>query len=183
MEGEQKVTTQTNMIKYFQDDDFEIAKKRRNKMLIGFFIILGVYLAFSAGMLVWYLLLPYKSGTIGTVKLIHYVVGAIMVGGMFVYLGLPFKRANKFYHMVKNMQNGIRESSTASFFEYDETLQEKDGVDFKALIFLEWNKYKKDFFERKVLVFYDRPFPQFNENDNVKFITQGNVLISYEILD
>ena len=169
-------------MKYFQDNDFEIAKKRRDVMLTIFFIILGVYLCISAGMLVWYLLLPYRSPTITTVKIIHYSITAVMVSGMFFYMMLPFKRANKFYQMIRNMKVGIRETTTASFFEYDETLQEKDGVDFKALIFLEWNKYKKDFFERKVLVFYDRSFPEFKENDNVRFVTQGNVLISYEII-
>ena len=77
---------------------------------------------------------------------------------------------------------GLKETSTGSFFEYDETLQDKDGVDFKSLIFIEWNKFKNDFFERKVLVFNEKPFPEFTEKQNVKYVTQGNVLISYEIL-
>ena len=42
--------------------------------------------------------------------------------------------------------------------------------------------YKNDFFERKVLVFDEKPFPELEENQNVKYVTQGNVLISYEIL-
>ena len=60
---------------------------------------------------------------------------------------------------------------------------EKDGVDFKSLIFLEWNKYKKDYFERKVLVFNEKPFPEIPDGATVTFITQGNVLISYEITE
>ena len=78
---------------------------------------------------------------------------------------------------------GIRETSTGSFLEYDEGLQVKDGVDFKALVFLEWNKYKKDFFERKVLVFYQEEFPEFKEGQNARYVTQGNVLIEYKILE
>ena len=69
------------------------------------------------------------------------------------------------------------------FFEYDETLQDKDGVDFKSLVFIEWNKYKNDFFERKVLVFDEREFPQIKEGQNVTYVTQGNVLVSYKILE
>ena len=59
----------------------------------------------------------------------------------------------------------------------------KDGVDMKSLIFIEWNKYKNDYFERKVLVFYEKPFPEFAEKATVRYVTQGNVLISYEILN
>ena len=37
------------------------------------------------------------------------------------------------------------------------------------------------FFERKVLVLYEKPFPELQEKQTVKYVTQGNVLISYEI--
>ena len=84
--------------------------------------------------------------------------------------------------MNLHMKTGLKETFIGSFFEYDERIQQKDGVDFKALIFLEWNKYKQDFYERKVLVPFEKEFPKFSENQNVKYITQGNVLYSYEIL-
>ena len=82
-----------------------------------------------------------------------------------------------------NIYSGIKEENTANFFEYDENLNSKDGVDVKALVFLQWNKFKNDYFERRVWVFYEKPFPKFTENQAVRFITQGNVLVSYEILD
>ena len=72
---------------------------------------------------------------------------------------------------------------TGSFIEYSESIQDKDGVDFKSLVFIEWNKYKNDFFERKVLVFDEREFPQIKEGQNVTYVTQGNVLVSYKILE
>ena len=170
------------MIDYFVEKDYLEAKAQRKKTLAIFFVVLGFYALFSAGMLAWYLTLPYLSPVISTVKLIHYSVTALMMIFSFIYLGIPYKRVNRFYRITNYMLNGLRETSTSSFFEYDETLQDKDGVDFKSLVFLEWNKYKKDFFERKVLVFEERPFPEIPENANVKYVTQGNVLISYEIL-
>ena len=78
--------------------------------------------------------------------------------------------------------------ATINPVEYGKRIEElrkvmdKDGVDFKSLVFIEWNKYKIDFFERKVLVFYEKPFPEIPVEANVSYITQGNVLISYEIL-
>jgi hypothetical protein len=92
-----------------------------------------------------------------------------------------FRRVNRYYRLTHNLNTGLRETSIGSFFEYDESIQDKDGVDCKSLIFVEWNKYKNDFYERKVLVLYEKPFPEFKEKQTVKYVTQGNVLISYEI--
>lgn len=171
------------MIQYFDEQQYEKAKKQR-KDVISFYIgVLVSYLLLSVGLIIWYSTLPYKSPTISTVKWIHYPLTAFMVIFSFVYLGITYKRVNRYYHTMINLMTGLRETSTGSFIEVDESLQEKDGVDFKALIFLEWNKYKNDFFERKVLVFDEWTVPEIKENANVRYVTQGNVLVSYEILD
>jgi hypothetical protein len=81
------------------------------------------------------------------------------------------------------MVRGLKETSTGSFFEYDENVQTRDGVEFKSLVFLEWNKYKKDFYERRVLVYVEKEFPKIDKNQNVKYVTQGNKLVSYEIIE
>ena len=171
------------MIDYFVEKDYLDVKKQRKNTLILYFAILGLYVVFSVAMYWWYRTLPYMSKKITTVKILHYSGTALMMIFSLLYLGIKYKRVNKFYFMTINLMNGQRETSTGSFFEYDETLQFKDGVDFKALIFIEWNKYKNDFFERKVLVFHEREFPEIPEKANVRYVTQGNVLVSYEILD
>ena len=170
------------MVDYYVKEDFEKARVQRKKTLTWYFIALGVVLVASGVLIAWYLTLPYKSPTINTIKLIHYSLLVVFLIFSFIYLGIKYKRVNKYYKLMHYMEIGLKETSTGSFFEYDETPQEKDGVDFKALVFLEGNKYKKDFFERKVLVFEEKDFPKFNENDNVRYVTQGNVLVSYEIL-
>ena len=171
------------MIDYFKESMYEQARKQRKTVLTIYFVVVAVYLLVSVGIYLWYRTLPYLSPTITTVKIIHYSITAIMVIFSFVYLYIPFKRVNRFYRLTYNMVTGIRETSTGSFLEYDETLQDKDGVDFKSLVFIEWNKYKNDFFERKVLVFDELPFPEIQEGQNARYVTQGNVLVSYEILE
>lgn len=171
------------MTQYFLEEEFTSAYEQRKKAILGFVIILLIYLAISGGLLGWYLTLPYMDKLIRWVKAIQYSVTVIFVFAIFLYMGIKYKRVNRFYKHVYNLKTGIRETSTGSFVEYDESLQDKDGVDCKSLIFLEWNKYKNDFFERKVLVFDEREFPQFNEGQNVRYVTQGNFLISYEILE
>ena len=175
------------MIDYYTDAEMYSAKKQKKKTLIIYFIVLGVYIAASLAFLTYFWTLPYSgyrdtAHKISLIKWGHYSLTAIFVIFSFIYLGIKFKRVNRYYKLCLHMSTGLREQSTGNFFEYDENIQDKDGVDFKSLVFIEWNKYKKDFFERKVLVFNELPFPEIAEGANVSYVTQGNVLISYEIL-
>ncbi|MBE7081117.1 MAG: hypothetical protein E7372_00975 [Clostridiales bacterium] len=170
------------MTKYFFNEEFYKAKKQRKIVLSIYFVVLAVYSVLSVGFFLWFRTLPYKSTEITTVKFLHYGITAIFVIFSFIYLGVPFKRVNRYYKMTINMIHGLKETFVAVFLEYDENIRDKDGVDYKSLIFLEWNKYKQDFYERRVLVPYEKEFPKFEANQNIEFITQGNVLVSYKIL-
>lgn len=170
------------MTDYFVEKDYYDVMKQKKRVWNIYLCIVALYIVLSLGLFLWYRTLPYRSPKIDTVKFIHYSITVVMTIFSFIYIGIYYKRVNRFYKLSYNLLTGLKETSTGSFLEYDETLQDKDGVDFKSLIFIEWNKYKKDFYERKVLVFDERPFPEFKENQNVKYVTQGNVLISYEIL-
>lgn len=167
---------------YFSEQDVDTVVKQRKKAFMGLYIMVAVFVILSVGLVFWYRTLPYKSPTITTVKLIHYPITGVFVISLFLYLGLFFRRINKRYHYQDNMMKGIRETSVGTFLEYSEDIQDKDGVDFKSLVFIEWNKYKNDFFERKVLVFFDRPFPEIPLNAKVEYTTQSNTLIEFRIL-
>lgn len=170
------------MTQFFLNSQFYQAKKQRRDTLLLYFIVLGVYLFISLGLFLWFRTLPYNADEITTIKLIHYPITFVFVIYSFIYLGIKYKRINKYYKLTRNLVVGLKETSTGSFFEYNESIRTKDGVDFKSLVFIEWNKFKDDFYERHVLVFKDMPFPKMQENQNVRYVTQGNVLISYEIL-
>ena len=133
------------MIDYYVKEDLDKALAQKKRTLIIYYVVLGLFLIFSAGMVFWYLTLPYESPTIAVVKLIHFPLMAVFIAFSFLYLGIKYKRVNDFYKLMYNLETGIKETSTASFFEYSNELQYKDGVDCKALVFLEWNKYKKEF--------------------------------------
>lgn len=169
-------------MQYFDENELLKLKKHRKNLLWIFWITVGLYLLFTAGFLTWYILLPYASPTHGVIKAIEFVVTGLVIIFLFIFMGIPFKRTNINYKFCLHLQDGRREVSEGSFFEYDEDIQYQDGIDCKALIFIEWNKYKKDYFERKVLVFYDRPFPEIPQSQDVRYVTQGNFLISYEFI-
>ena len=170
------------MTAYFTDDYLISSEKQRKKARGIYFIFVALYLAVSVVMVVWYMRLPFRSPTIKVVKWIHYTITVLFIAFSFIYLGIIYKRVNRFYKLCYNMKYGIRETFEGSFLYYDNYVADKDGVDCKSLVFLEWNKYKKNYFERKVYVFNEQPFPEMEEKAVYTFVTQGNVLIEYEKL-
>ena len=170
------------MTKYFFNSEFYKVKKQRSIVLGFYYLAIAVYLLLSVGLFLWFRTLPYLSNEITTVKAWNYSFTIIFIIFSFIYLGIPFKRVNRYYKMTLNMIHGLKETFVASFLEYDESSRDKDGVECKSLIFIEWNKYKQEFYERRVLIPYEKEYPKFKENQIIKFVTQGNVLFSYEIL-
>ncbi len=159
------------------------AKKQKDKTLWFYLIVASLFLIVSVGLFLWYTTMPYQSSQILIVKIIHYALTGLFAIFSFIFFAIKFKRIKNYYKSVKLMKEGIREKSEGSFFEYSDEVEEKDGVDFKALIFIEWNKYKKDYFERKVLVYNELAFPQIPQDAYVEYVTVGNVLVEYEILE
>lgn len=170
-------------IQYYKNDFYLEAKKQRNKTIIGYFIMLGMYLLLTVGIFLWYGTLIYEDDRITTVKIIQHILTAIFIIISVAYLGIKYKRVNKYYQKCIDVHTGLTETSFGNFIEFNESIESKDGVDFKSLVFLELNKNKNNFFERKVLVFYEKPFPDLVEGQNVKYTTQGNVLKYYEIIE
>ena len=168
---------------YFKEEFYTQSKEQRKKVLLVYLGVLLVYLAFSVIIIVKNSQLTYMSPVKSKLKLIEFVLTFIMIIFSYIYLGIKYKRVNKYYQMCRNMLFGIREEFEGSFFEFNNNLYTKDGVDVKPLVFLEYNKYKKDYFERKVWWFYEQPFPEINENDVAHVITQGNMLIGLEIIE
>ncbi len=171
------------MVEYYKRDEFDKLKAQRKKTLAFFYLTLLIYAVISGGFLWWYLTLPYQSPQITFVKLGHYTVTGLTAIFAYVFIGIKLKRIKKYNKMLFHIETGLREESTASFFDYDNTIFLNLGVEMKAMAFLQWNKYKNDYYERRVMVPADKPFPEFTEGQMVKFVTQGNILVSYETLD
>ena len=168
------------MTYYFNEEWVNKARKRKNLLLAIYFITLAVYLAFSVLMFIWYRTLPYHSPTISKIKWIHYPVTAVFVLFSFIYLMIPFWRARAYYMLVSDMERGKKEKYTGVYMGESDEVQDKGKVDMKHLKFSVYNKFKNEYFERKVLVFADKPFPEIKEGDTIDFYTQSNVLYGYE---
>ena len=169
------------MIEYYTTSEYYESKRERNKTLLIYGIFLAIYLAISGGFVAWYLVQPYLSDTIWIIKLLHYSVTVIFAIFSTIYFGIKYRLVNRYYKRCYEMSIGRKETYEGNFIDYSPNKENKDGVEIKSLIFLEWNKYKQECFERKVYVPYHKSFPEIKENDMVTYITQGNFLVAYEI--
>ncbi|MCQ2387569.1 MAG: hypothetical protein MJ066_03890 [Clostridia bacterium] len=170
------------MIDYFDLKEWEIIKEQKRKAIAMYFVSLLIYLLFAFGFYAWYLLSPYGAKIVILIKWVVYPVTFIYAVISMLVFGIKYKRIKSYYNKCVDLATGIKETNEGTFLRYSQLCQVKDGVDFKNLIFSEWNKYKNEYYDRKVLVFYEKPFPDIPTNSKVKYITQGNVLISYEII-
>ena len=83
--------------------------------------------------------------------------------------------------MLYYFQHGLKAQNANAFVRVDSSITTKDGVDFISLVFLEWSEKKQDYFERYVLYDIEKPIPDFKRGDFVKFTTQANKMIAYEL--
>lgn len=171
------------MNNYFTEQEYFNAEKQRKNCLLFYCATAVVFLAITVFIYIIFSRLPYGSSKIQTYKIIQYALSALYIVFSFVFLGIKYKRVYRYAKFCKRLIKGIKQTSELDFFEFDDRITMLDGVECKTAIFLEWNEYKKIYFERKVLVFYEKEFPLIPENAFVKIVTQGNFLISYEVLE
>ena len=171
------------MINIYTDSDFTVSRKRRNKLLAVFFTVLAVYLAANAVVYAFFLLEPYNTPKKPLLLALHGVLAAAFFLFVFIFMGIKFKRVKNYNKTLYYIKNGIKEEYEGEFLRFSEEDELKDGNEFDCMIMREWNHYKQDYFERKVLLDKNKPRPDFKENQKIKFITQGNVLVEYETED
>lgn len=171
------------MIEFFKEEQLSMAKAQRKKVLLKYLLTLGVYLIYATCMMLWYWTLPYMHPQIKVIKWILYSTSVLYMIFSYVYLSIAYGRVHRYYKLCDKVLYDRKETYVGEFLRYDESMDQKDGVDCKSLIFKEWNKYKKVYFERKVLVPYEMDFPQIEQNATIRYVVQGNVLVRYEYID
>ncbi len=170
------------MTDIYQDSDLFNAVKQQRRILAVYFAVLALFLAGLAAMLTVYLLLPYGSPNGTWVIVATGVWTALFIAFSFPYLGISYKRCHAYVKMLRFISVGLKECMTAPFAGIDDWTTH-DGVDVNVARFSVPNRKREEEMERQVFVDGEKDFPPFEEGHSVRFITQGNLLVSYEILD
>ncbi len=171
------------MTNVYTDADYFAAYKQKSKLLGAFIIVTVCYAAFCIGWLIYYIGLPYNDPMQALPKTCVYVISVLYVIFTAVYMGIPYARANRYYTMLTNLSLGIKDVEKTYFYCFEELNMQKNNVDMVGCIFETWNKKKCEWMDRAVYFDVEMPLPDFESGDYVRYVTQGNIVLQYEILE
>jgi len=170
------------MTNVYTDAEYLAAHKQRSKLLGIFIAVTAFYAAFCIGWLIYYIGLPYKDPMQKLPQTCVYVISVLYVIFTALYMGIPFARVNRYYTMLTNVSTGIKDVEKNYFYCFEELNMQKDNVDMVGCVFETWNKKKCEWFERAVYYDVEMPLPEFESGDYIRYVTQSNIVLQYEIL-
>ena len=100
----------------------------------------------------------------------------------FIYLAIPYGRVRRYNKMFSYVCECLKTEEKNFFYTFREKSLQKENIDVVSCIFETWNKKKQEWMEREVYLDAEKPLPNFDGGDYVRYITQSNFIIKYEIL-
>lgn len=165
----------------FNDDDLLSSYRQQRAILRVFLGVTLLYAAVCVSLLVFYMSLPFEDPAQIWPKVIVCTLSCLYVIFAYVFMGIKFHRARRYYKLIAYFSVGMKQVNNSIFLRYDQP-ELRDGVDFYVLIFSEWNKKKSEYMDRKIYCDKEKPLPEFTKGDVVRYLTQGNVIVEYEII-
>ncbi len=169
------------MIRLYTDQDLLDAHRQRGRILAVFFAVLFAYLALLTAFIIYYVSLPYADPNGIWVQWVVSIASVLFVFFCFPFMGIKFKRCNAYYKMLRFITVGLKECSIAPFAGIEDWTT-KDGVDVNVASFTVRGVKRNETMIRQIFIDGEKDYPPFYEGDVVKFVTQGNLLIAYEII-
>ncbi len=170
------------MTKIYEDRDLYDAVMQQRRILAVFYAVTALLLGAFAALLTVYLQLPYGSSDGVWVIVGTSAVAAVYICFAFPYMGICFKRCHAYVKMLRFISRGLKETLTAPFAGIEDWTTH-DGVDVNVATFSVPNRKGEEDMLRQVYVDGEKDFPPFEEGGSVRCVTQGNLLIEYELLD
>ncbi|MBQ9728329.1 MAG: hypothetical protein IJV85_01915 [Clostridia bacterium] len=171
------------MISVYTDADYLASYKQKKRIVLTFWAVTACYVMFCGAWLAYHISLPYKHPMLFLPKLLIYVASAAYVLFAFPYLAIKYERIRRYYKMLHYVSVGLKQTEQNYFYCFAKQDLPKDHVDVVSCIFNTWNDKKKEWLERETYLDAEKPFPDFGNGDLVRYVTQSNFLIQYEIVE
>ncbi len=168
------------MVKLYSDRDLWEAVMQKRKILAGFYAATALFVAGLVGLIVYYTLLPYNDPNGTWVIAVTSVWTALYLIFVFPYMGICFKRSRAYCKMLKFISVGLKEYFVAPFEGIDDW-RVHDGVDVNVATFSVRNIKRDETMTRQIYVDGEKDYPDFREGHVARLITQGNLLIEYDL--
>lgn len=171
------------MTEYYTQQDLINAKKSLIKVVVPFIVACLAYVGFSIFIVVSFVNLPYKDSREITLQVLLIAFTAFFVVFAYIYAGIKIRRTIKYYKLINTLETGLKTTSTGKLIEYSELIETYNYADVKTITFSVYNERFTSNFDRNVYVPYEKDFPKIEVGKTVEFITVGNLLHSYKIVD
>lgn len=170
------------MTSVYNDADLLSTYKQKQKIFYVFFGITLAYIAFCVAWLIYYISLPYASPRATLPKVLVYVISVVYVVLIFPFMAIKHSRVRKYYRMLTYVSEGLKMEEKNYFYTFREKSLQKDNIDVVGCVFETWNKKKSEWMEREAYFDPEKPLPPFESGDYVRYVTQSNFIVQYEIL-
>ncbi len=163
----------------FHDGDLVSSYSQKRRLFWIYMATAAAMAALLIGCIVWFVSMPYKDELAYLPQLILCAGACVFVIFSYVFLGIKYQRVRKYYKMLASLSVGIKHVNNSYFLRY-EAPELKDSVDYYVLTMCEWSKKKSLYLDRKIYCDKEKPLPVFKAGDKVRYLTHGNIMISYE---
>ena len=166
----------------FHDDDLVAAFAQKRRLFWIYIAVAAAFAALLTGCIVWYVSLPFEDDLAWLPQFILCTAACVFVIFSYIYLGIKFQRSRKYYKMIASLSLGIKHVNNSYFLRYEEP-ELKDSVDYYVLTMCEWSKKKSEYLDRKICCDKEKNLPAFRAGDKVRYLSHGNIMIAYEVLE
>ena len=170
------------MISVYNDADYLSAYKQKRRLFTLFMCVTGLYLAFCVAWWIYFMGLPYVANKF-LPKACVFTASALYATFAFVFLAIKYSRVRRYNKMLGYICEGLKMEETNYFYRFREKELQKDNIDVSACVFETYSKKKQEWLEREVYHDVEKPLPPFEEGDLVRYVSQSNILVQYEILE
>lgn len=171
------------MTSVYCDADFLAVYKQKRRIFGTFWAVAFVYLAFCIAWLVYHISLPYNDPNQVWAKVCVFIANALFVAFAFPYLAIKGSRVRRYFRLMGYLSDGLKNEEKNYFFTFQQKSLQKDNIDVCGCVFETWSKKKQEWMDREAYWDNEKPLPEFESGDYVKYIVQSNVIVQYEILE
>lgn len=175
----------SEIVELFSPEEIAGAKKTKKLLLVSWFVILAVYLAFLGsfiGVNIYRVNVFRDRSTQGWMTAVSIFLTILFVCYTMFFFSIKFRLTRKYVRMLKDMATGLKDETYVTFLEYDENVSMKDGVYFYTMVVDAKPLRREDITERRVLVEHTIEKPPLESGQRLKIITHANILMSYKLL-
>lgn len=170
------------MVSVYTDAEYLAVYKQKKKIFGVFLAVTAAYLIFCVAWWIYFMSLPYNDDKQTLPKMLVYVISVLYMIFAFPYLGIKYSRCNRYYKMLTYVSIGLKNEEKNHFYCFEKKTLQKDNIDVTSCVFEAWNKKKQEWMDREAYWDGEKELPPFESGDFVRYITQSNFIIQYDIL-